>query len=45
VWLALVEDNGSNSIVLAAGANATLNVNQIEAATSATVRHNYCCAN
>jgi ribokinase len=31
----LVEDNGSNSIVLAAGANATLNVNQIEAATSA----------
>ncbi|MBC3878272.1 ribokinase [Undibacterium sp. FT79W] len=31
----LVEDNGSNSIVLAAGANATLTVNQIEAATSA----------
>lgn len=31
----LVEDNGSNSIVLAAGANATLSVNQIEAATSA----------
>ena len=30
----LVEDNGSNSIVLAAGANATLNVDQIEAATS-----------
>ncbi|WP_423680834.1 ribokinase [Undibacterium sp. WLHG33] len=30
----LVEDNGSNSIVLAAGANATLSVDQIEAATS-----------
>jgi len=30
----LVEDNGSNSIVLAAGANATLNVSQIELAAS-----------
>ncbi|WP_423708940.1 ribokinase [Undibacterium sp. WLX3042] len=30
----LVEDNGSNSIVLAGGANATLSVDQIEAATS-----------
>lgn len=30
----LVEDNGSNSIVLAAGANVTLSVDQIEAATS-----------
>lgn len=30
----LVEDNGSNSIVLAAGANATLNVSQIESAAS-----------